>query len=109
MIVVAPNKRSEIGIAVSAQMGANYARMEVEGQPSGGWIVDTYHRSCGCNYFYAFRVCVHVLFAVQSCDHLDSQGREVLVSRKKRKRGAPDNRTNNPGGRPALVGPALTF
>ncbi|GMF37339.1 unnamed protein product [Phytophthora fragariaefolia] len=77
-IVAAPNKRSEIGIAVSAQIGANYARMEVKGQSSGGWIVDTYHRSCGCNYIYAFGVCVHLLFAVQSCDHLDSQGREVL-------------------------------
>ncbi|GMF43959.1 unnamed protein product [Phytophthora fragariaefolia] len=53
-IVVAPNKRSEIGIAVPAQIGANYARMEVEGQPPGGRIVDTYHRSFGCNYSYAF-------------------------------------------------------
>ncbi|KAK1942996.1 hypothetical protein P3T76_005633 [Phytophthora citrophthora] len=39
-ITVAPNKRTEEGIAVSAQMGSSYARKEVEGQPWGGWPVD---------------------------------------------------------------------
>ncbi|ETK73951.1 hypothetical protein L915_19168, partial [Phytophthora nicotianae] len=28
---------------VSAQMGSNYARMETEGQPEGGWNVDVKH------------------------------------------------------------------
>ncbi|KAJ8564121.1 hypothetical protein ON010_g7226 [Phytophthora cinnamomi] len=38
--LVAPNNRSEEDIAVTAQMGANYARMEVEGQPwgDGRWM-----------------------------------------------------------------------
>ncbi|ETM34807.1 hypothetical protein L914_18180 [Phytophthora nicotianae] len=35
-IVVAPNKRREEGIAVSTQMGVNYARMEIQNQPWGG-------------------------------------------------------------------------
>ncbi|KAE9144049.1 hypothetical protein PF006_g10968 [Phytophthora fragariae] len=39
-LIVAPNKPYEDGIAVSAQMGSNYARMEVQGQPFGGWPVD---------------------------------------------------------------------
>ncbi|ETI30502.1 hypothetical protein F443_22375, partial [Phytophthora nicotianae P1569] len=40
-IQVSTNKRSEEGIAVSAQMGVNYARMKFEGQPYGGWVIDT--------------------------------------------------------------------
>ncbi|POM60594.1 hypothetical protein PHPALM_30532 [Phytophthora palmivora] len=90
-IIVAPNKRTEIVIAASAQMGANYARMEVEGS----------HGAAGF-YFDSFGICIHVLFAIKSCDHVDSQGSEVLVCRKK-------HRARNTGGRPLIVGPALTF
>eukprot|EP00644_Phytophthora_capsici_P013282 jgi/Phyca11/101458/e_gw1.5.411.1 len=65
-VQVSPHKRNEEGIAVSAQMGANYARMEVQGQPWGGWPVDVTHRWCPCGYYFAFGVCVHVLFALRT-------------------------------------------
>ncbi|POM81486.1 Hypothetical protein PHPALM_538 [Phytophthora palmivora] len=68
-IVVAPNKQSGVGIVVPAQMGANYARMEVEGQSWGGWLVDVNRRWCKCSYSDAFGICIHVLFAIKSCDH----------------------------------------
>ncbi|RLN88063.1 hypothetical protein BBJ28_00003622 [Nothophytophthora sp. Chile5] len=110
-IVVAPNNRSEEGIAVSAQMGLNYARMEVEGQPNGGWTVDLSRRWCECNYCYAFGVCVHVLYAVRTLDYIDGSGREILVSRNKQKNNGVATSTNlgQRGGRPTMVGPALTF
>jgi hypothetical protein len=47
-ITITPTRRSEEGIAVSAQMGANYARMEVEGQPMTGWPVNLTVRWCPC-------------------------------------------------------------
>ncbi|KAG3077881.1 hypothetical protein PI125_g21132 [Phytophthora idaei] len=49
-VLVAPNKRSEKGIAVSAQLGANYARYEVEGQLWAGWPVDVDRQFCPCGY-----------------------------------------------------------
>ncbi|KAE9317133.1 hypothetical protein PR003_g18553 [Phytophthora rubi] len=55
-IIVAANKHSEVGIVVAAQMGASYARREVQGQPWGGWVADMRYKWCGCNYFYAFGV-----------------------------------------------------
>eukprot|EP00644_Phytophthora_capsici_P003947 jgi/Phyca11/108692/e_gw1.15.210.1 len=103
-VQVAPHKRSEEGVAVSAQMGANYARMEVEGQPWGGWPVDITSRWCPCSYCFAFGVCVHVLYALKVTQHVDSSGRNVFVNRNKRKRGGDSS-----GGRPLSVGPALTF
>ncbi|ETI36520.1 hypothetical protein F441_17225 [Phytophthora nicotianae CJ01A1] len=103
-VQVAPHKRTEVGIAVSAQMGANYARMEVQGQPWGGWPVDITHRWCPCGYCYAFGICVHVLFALRATETVDSSGRNVLVNRNKRKRSGGDS-----GGRPRAVGPDLTF
>ncbi|ETM97781.1 hypothetical protein PPTG_19998 [Phytophthora nicotianae INRA-310] len=39
--------RSREVAPVSAQMGSNYARMETEGQPEGGWNVDVTAMSCG--------------------------------------------------------------
>uniref|UniRef100_H3GP42 Uncharacterized protein n=1 Tax=Phytophthora ramorum TaxID=164328 RepID=H3GP42_PHYRM len=39
-VIVDPNRCGEEEIAVTAQMGANYARMEVVRQPWGGWAVD---------------------------------------------------------------------
>ncbi|KUF96258.1 hypothetical protein AM588_10005890 [Phytophthora nicotianae] len=106
-VIVAPNKRSEQGIAVSAQMGANYARMEVLGQPAGGWPVNIERQWCPCHYCFVFGTCVHVLYALRVTEYLDSCGRAILVSRKKRKRTAltaPDT-----GGRPRSAGPALSF
>ncbi|ETL83454.1 hypothetical protein L917_16606 [Phytophthora nicotianae] len=103
-VQVAPHKRTEVGIAVSAQMGANYARMEVQGQPWGGWPVDITHRWCPCGYCYEFGICVHVLFALRATETVDSSGRNVVVNRNKRKRSGGDS-----GGRPCAVGPDLTF
>ncbi|KAK1940906.1 hypothetical protein P3T76_007612 [Phytophthora citrophthora] len=107
-INVVPNKRSEEAIAVSAQMGWNYARMEVEGQPWSGWVVDIDRKWCGCSYWFAFGCCIHVLYATRSLGYIDSTGNEVLVSRRKskRKRQTVDALQ---GGRPLSVGPALTF
>ncbi|OWZ03529.1 hypothetical protein PHMEG_00024728, partial [Phytophthora megakarya] len=99
-ITVAPNKRTEVGIAVSAQMGSNYARMEVEGQPWGGWPVDVQQQWCPCNYWFAFGACVHVIFALRSSAHVDSSGHDVLISRRKRK---------NRSGHPRDIGPALSY
>ncbi|OWZ07867.1 hypothetical protein PHMEG_00019682 [Phytophthora megakarya] len=92
-ISVAPNKRTEVGIAVSARMGTDYARMKVEGHP---W--DVYNKRCGCSYFWAFGSCIHVPFAINACEQVDSEGYEVFVSRNKRKRGA-NRELNSIGGR----------
>ncbi|KAG3001922.1 hypothetical protein PC119_g16539 [Phytophthora cactorum] len=46
--------RSREVAPVSAQMGSNYARMETEGQPEGGWSVDVTAMSCGCKYHFKF-------------------------------------------------------
>lgn len=104
-VVVAPNKRTEEGIAVCAQMGSNYARMEVEGQPWCGWQVDIASKWCGCNYCFVFGTCVHVLFALRVTEHVDNSGRSVLVNRKKRRRAG----VNQTIGRPRAIGPALSF
>uniref|UniRef100_H3GHY2 MULE transposase domain-containing protein n=1 Tax=Phytophthora ramorum TaxID=164328 RepID=H3GHY2_PHYRM len=49
-VIMAPNMRSEEAIAVTSQMGVNYSRMEVEGQPWSGWTVDVERQWCPCNY-----------------------------------------------------------
>ncbi|RLN48812.1 hypothetical protein BBJ28_00013307 [Nothophytophthora sp. Chile5] len=110
-IQVSPNNRSEEGIAVTAQMGLNYARMEFEGQPYGGWVVDTTRMWCQCSYWFGFGVCVHVLFAQRTIKYLDCAGREILVTRGTKKNGAddPSARDGQRGGRPLGVGPALTY
>ncbi|KAF1787037.1 hypothetical protein GQ600_15304 [Phytophthora cactorum] len=106
-VQVDPYKRTEEGIAAFAQMRANYARMEVKGQPWGGWLVDIDNQGCPCNYCIAFGVCVHVVYALRTREHVDNRGRNVLVNRSKRRRGA--NEGENCGGRPRLAGQALTF
>ncbi|KAE9333223.1 hypothetical protein PR003_g14125 [Phytophthora rubi] len=106
-VIVTPNKRSEEGIAVSAQMGANYARMEVEMQPWGGWPVDVERQWCPCNYGFVFGSCIHVLFALRCTANVDSSGRDILVSRRKRKRTTVSVIDNT--GRPRSNGPALSF
>ncbi|OWY94388.1 LOW QUALITY PROTEIN: hypothetical protein PHMEG_00035902 [Phytophthora megakarya] len=106
-IAVAPNKRSEEGIAVSAQMGTNYARKEVEGQPWGGWPVNLHRHWCPCGYWFMVGSCVHVVFALWATAHVDSNGQEVLVSRRKRRRSA--NAGAQQGGRSRSIGPAHSF
>ncbi|RLN44479.1 hypothetical protein BBJ28_00023857 [Nothophytophthora sp. Chile5] len=86
-VIVAPNRRSKEAIAVTAQMGANYARMEVEGQPWGGWAVDVERQWCPCNYWFVFDSFIHVLFALRSTASVDSRGHEILIDRRKRRRG----------------------
>ncbi|RLN95579.1 hypothetical protein BBJ28_00020192 [Nothophytophthora sp. Chile5] len=105
-VIVAPNRRSEEVIAVTARMGANYARMEVEGQPWGGWAVDVERQWCPCNYWFVFGSCIHVLFALRSTASVDSRGHEILIDRRKHRRGRVaviDNAC-----RPRSNGPALT-
>nr|CAI72252.1 hypothetical protein PI35.0030 [Phytophthora infestans] len=106
-VTVAPNKRTEEGIAVSAQMGVNYARKEVEGQPFGGWHVDSERQWCQCDYCYAFGTCIHVLYALRATTHVDSSGRDILVNRKKRRRYGVA--VLPVVGRPRTIGPALSF
>eukprot|EP00644_Phytophthora_capsici_P010918 jgi/Phyca11/104112/e_gw1.9.600.1 len=83
----APNNRSEEAIAVTAQMGVNYARKEFEGEPSDDWPVDVQRQWCPCRYWFGFGACIHVSFALRVTAHIDSSGREVLINRRKRKRG----------------------
>ncbi|RLN50009.1 hypothetical protein BBJ28_00006331 [Nothophytophthora sp. Chile5] len=106
-VAVAPNKRSVEAIAVTAQMGSNYARKEFEGEPTDEWLVDVLRQWCPCSYWFAFGACVHVLFAMRVTAHVDSSGREVLISRRKRKRGEIAVLADL--GRPASIGPALSL
>ncbi|ETP24181.1 hypothetical protein F441_02778 [Phytophthora nicotianae CJ01A1] len=106
-IAVVPNNCSEAGIAVSAQMGANYTRMEILNQPWGGWQVVLWRQSCPCNYWFMFGSCVHVLYALRMTAYVDSQGRDILVSRKKRRR--HDAGAVGSGDRPRRIGPALSY
>ncbi|ETN23726.1 hypothetical protein PPTG_00257 [Phytophthora nicotianae INRA-310] len=70
----------EVG-PVSAQMEVNYARMEVAGQPEGGWNVDLSTNSCGCKYYFKFAVCIHVIFALQIKSYTGLDGKRTLVNR----------------------------
>ncbi|ETM02418.1 hypothetical protein L917_01113 [Phytophthora nicotianae] len=110
-IQLSTNKRSEEGIAVSAQMGVNYARMKFEGQPYGSWVIDTARMWCQCSYWFGFGACVHVLFAQRTLEYLESAGREILVARGKHRSGTvgPSYCDDQRGGRPLGVGPALTY
>ncbi|KAG2907774.1 hypothetical protein PC119_g22955 [Phytophthora cactorum] len=67
-------------------MGANYARMDLQGQQLGGWAVDLDNLWCPCNDWYAFGVCVHIMYALRLSEHVDSRERSVLVNRNKCKR-----------------------
>ncbi|ETP04188.1 hypothetical protein F441_18964 [Phytophthora nicotianae CJ01A1] len=75
-----PGRSREVA-PVSAQMGVNYARMEVVGQPEGCWHVNLSTNSCGCNYYFKFEICVHVLFALQIKDYTGLDGKRTLVNR----------------------------
>eukprot|EP00644_Phytophthora_capsici_P002991 jgi/Phyca11/102684/e_gw1.7.736.1 len=104
---VNPTKRSEVGIAVSAQMGVNYARMEVWKQPLTGWPVNLQLQWCPCKFCFAFGTCVHVIHALRVTCLVDGEGKELLVSRRKPKNGPVG--FGLPGGRGNRVGPALTY
>ncbi|OWZ10444.1 hypothetical protein PHMEG_00016703 [Phytophthora megakarya] len=80
-VYVPSKKRTEEFMAVSAQMGTNYARMEVEGQPPIGWSVNVAKCTCGCRYWLRFGFCVHLLYALQRSALVDSMGHEVLFDR----------------------------
>jgi hypothetical protein len=77
---VAPNNRSEEAIAVSAQMGSNYARKEVQGESVNGWSVDVVRQWCPCDYWFGFSACIHVLFTLRVTAHVDSSGRECSTA-----------------------------
>lgn len=104
-VQVNPTKRSEIGIAVSAQMGSNYARREVLNQPLTGWLVDLQARWCPCKFWFVFGACVHIIHALHVTGRVDCEGRQVLVSRKRKQPGIATGSV----GRPQFVGPALTW
>ncbi|KUF85221.1 hypothetical protein AM587_10001200 [Phytophthora nicotianae] len=103
---------------VSAQMGTNYARMEMEGQPDGGWSVDVTAMTCGCKYYFKFSICIHLLFALQVKSYTGLDGKRTLVNRtvaRKRRRtrqatlhisGAS---SQVPAGRPRTNGHALSM
>lgn len=80
-ILVPSKKRTEEVIAVSAQLGDNYARMEVEGQSSWGWAVDVSRRVCSCRYWYKFGHCCHLLLVMQSYGFVDITGKLKFVNR----------------------------
>ncbi|OWZ09106.1 LOW QUALITY PROTEIN: hypothetical protein PHMEG_00018244 [Phytophthora megakarya] len=96
---------------VSAQMGANYARMEVEGQSDGGWEVDVSAQTCVCKYHFKFAMCIHVLFALQVKSYTGTDGKRTLVNRsatRKRRRTQTTATSRVAAGRPHTNGHALS-
>jgi len=89
--------RAREDMAISAQFGVHYARMEIEGQPRTGWPVDLRAAYCPCKYHFKMGYCCHLLFAQQSRSVVDESGDEILVNRK---------RVRN-AGRPQSIGHAL--
>ncbi|GMF26076.1 unnamed protein product [Phytophthora fragariaefolia] len=41
----------------------NSRRMQTQGMPSGGWIIDTRSKSCSCLFFWKYSMCCHVVNA----------------------------------------------
>ncbi|POM68192.1 Hypothetical protein PHPALM_15676 [Phytophthora palmivora] len=103
--------RSRGTAPASAQMSANYARMEVEGQPEGGWNVDVSTLSCGCKYNFKFSICIHVLFALQLKNYTGLDGKQTLVNRfvPKKRRRTQTSRSRIPEGRRLTNGYALSI
>jgi hypothetical protein len=91
-------KRTEEYLAVTAQMGSNYARMEHQDQPLPGWPVHVGRQWCPCRYWMKFGVCIHVLMALQFRRVVDCHGNRLLVDRTAGKK----------RGRPPKNGPALS-
>ncbi|ETN17894.1 hypothetical protein PPTG_05567 [Phytophthora nicotianae INRA-310] len=102
-IYVQAKDRTQETLAITAQMGINYARMEFEGVPRHGWEVNVERRTCGYRYYWKFSVCVHVLFAMRQRSYVDHPGNQMLVNRSTSNK---RRRTKKQGsGRPALNGP----
>ncbi|GMF54973.1 unnamed protein product [Phytophthora fragariaefolia] len=104
-------KRTEEYLVVTAQMGWNYARMGHEGQPVAGWLVDVSAGWCQCKYWRKFGCCIHLLYARNISQRVNSRVKRVHVNRSivrdKRVRRIDDGMT--PPGRPMLNGYALAF
>ncbi|OWY92451.1 hypothetical protein PHMEG_00038553 [Phytophthora megakarya] len=98
---------SRVVAPVSAQIGANYARMELEVNPmvAGMWM---YASSC---YHFKFGICIHVIFALQIKYYTGLDGKRTLVNRSApRKRHQPaKTRTRVPSGRPRHNGHTLSL
>ncbi|KAG3002260.1 hypothetical protein PC116_g16543 [Phytophthora cactorum] len=63
--------RTRENMAISAELGVHYARMEVEGQPHTGWPVNLRNAYCPCRYHMKMGYCCHLLFAQQSRSVVD--------------------------------------
>ncbi|ETP53177.1 hypothetical protein F442_01898 [Phytophthora nicotianae P10297] len=108
--------RSRETAPVSAQMGTNYARMETEGQPDGGWCVDVASMTCECKYYFKFAICIHVLFALQVKSYTGLDGKRTLVNRTVVRKScctqqaSPNGSSSRvPAGRPQTNGHALSL
>lgn len=101
--------RTQEMIAVASQMGAQYARMEQEGQPDTGWEVDVSLGYCPCSYNFTFKVCIHSVYDQRYVNNVGSDGHARLVYRgpNKRKRG-PESSSGVSPGRPRNNDPALS-
>ncbi|EGZ10343.1 hypothetical protein PHYSODRAFT_519571, partial [Phytophthora sojae] len=100
-IYVESRQRSEEYLAISAQMGSNYASMEVLGQPVNGWEVDIALGWCPCNYHQKFGACVHLLFALSQRNYVGPNGKRMMTNRR-------ITRGKTTVGRPRRNGPALS-
>lgn len=78
-VFVPSKKRTEEYLAVTSRLGANYARMEIEGQPPIGWPVDVVRRTCSWCVWNKSAYCVHLRFAMQRSALVDSVNRDILM------------------------------
>lgn len=99
---VPSQRRTKECLPVTAQMGKNYGRMEVEGQPPDGWLVDIAQRWCACRFWFKFGTCIHLLHALSISDRMTPSGKRMLVNRNASKKAAKR-------GRPRTNGPALSI
>ncbi|OWY98334.1 hypothetical protein PHMEG_00030924 [Phytophthora megakarya] len=109
-MVDAPRNKTVEAIEVCAQMNLNYARMERKGQPQSGWKVVLIQRCCGCDYFFKFDYCIHLLHALKISEPDMQVGKPTLVYRgisKKRQRSLHSIEPRVPEGRPRTNGFAL--
>ncbi|ETN12824.1 hypothetical protein PPTG_08862 [Phytophthora nicotianae INRA-310] len=100
-------RRSREDLPISAQLGAETARMELMGMPATGWDVNINLRCCPCRLWFKMACCVHLLYALGTVGGVDGAGRDTLVYRgsNKRKRGGVPGQA---AGRPKVNGPALS-
>ncbi|ETK88304.1 hypothetical protein F441_07580 [Phytophthora nicotianae CJ01A1] len=76
--------RSKEALEVAAQFSINYARMELDGQPSNGWTVNLELKHCPCRYHAKMRDCVHLQFALQLHNYVGGDGERVMANRSKK-------------------------